>query len=100
MMKTLLANLTAQMSDHFALFGMAMQTPLSTRIVEAGVIAIVTGFLTSQLTANAVTARLEERIAAQSTRLTSLERQITEHSIEDMKIRERIATCEALQRHK
>jgi hypothetical protein len=77
--------------DHIALIGTVGRTPVTTRLMEALLIALVTSYATTAMTA----ARLEERIAALDQRQKTCEAQIAAHMAEDLSERDRISKCEA-----
>lgn len=71
----------------------------TTRIAEALLIAALTAFASSAMTADKVSIRLEERIAAMTVRVSTVESVIEQQRIELQNARERIAVTETKCKH-
>lgn len=77
------------------LAGMTSPSINSTRIIEALLIAGGTAMLTSVMTADKVSARLEERVSALVNRIDKCEQDIARVGMDGVGLRERLAVCEA-----
>lgn len=66
----------------------------TTRIVEAVLIAGLTAMVTSGMTADKVSARLEERVAALAQRVGVCEVELRSNAADHAVMRERLAACE------
>ena len=78
-------------ADHISLLGMVARTPIAAEVGKALLIALVTSYATTAMTA----ARLEERIAGLALRQDTCERTMRDHLAADLEERDRIARCEA-----